>query len=134
MTRKLRLLMFVLILETFLFQSNCSTVEDCEFNIIGTWEITIIVTGSATLYFTFTGTATEGTVSGLSYPDPVIGSYTVSNCTEVNYVFDYYYSGHHLVWTFTGNLSSDTSMSGTVVLNFDNGSEIHTGNWTASRL
>ncbi len=44
-------------------------------------------------------------------PSPLF--YSVTNCTTVQFIFDYLDLGTQFIWTFNGNATSDTNMSGT---------------------
>jgi hypothetical protein len=122
------------ILFIVLFQSSCSTGENCDFDITGTWQITITVAGTVVWTFTFTGSATEGSVTGFSYPDPVVGTYSVSNCTSLTFIFDYFISGYQVLWTFNGVLTSETTMNGSLTIYVAAGPDTHFGTWTAIKL
>jgi hypothetical protein len=125
--KKLSVLFIALVAAALLFTPSCKS-EDV-FNIVGTWNVTLTVSGLGTITgtYTFTGTETSGTCS-VNFPGEVEtmnGPYTVTGL-NVNLNLTWTTTVTH---TATGTVSADfLSISGTFTQS--NG---FSGTWTATR-
>ena len=120
MKAKLLISFVVLVVMGLLFHPACKSEEGCEFSILGTWSININIPGwdvappySWAETLTFSGTETTGTITGWDYAPGQTGTYTVTNCTAVTFLFNYVDS----YWgptnaNFTGTLTSANTMNG----------------------
>lgn len=119
------LVMFVMLGLTF----NPACKSGCDYSILGTWNIIIDIPGwdvappySWTETLVFSGTEESGTISGWNYSPGQIGTFTVTDCTMVQILYNYvdsYWGNTSIV--FTGTLTSDTIMNGTGTWNDDYG-------------
>lgn len=135
MVKTWKIVSLVLLLIFLVLHPNCSSGEECVFDITGTWEMTIFMYGTpSNLVFTFSGTKTQGLVSGLNYPIPAVGTYTVEDCTTVTFIFDYIFEGYRLLWTFTGTLTSATTMNGNISIYSGKFLKTNYGTWVAQKL
>jgi hypothetical protein len=117
MKNRILVLLVAFIFMVILFHPGCKSGDECDFSILGTWNITITVPDFGgytwTEILTFTGSAESGVVSGWAYEAGHNGTYTVTNCSVVEFIFDYISSSYgytHVV--FNGTLVSASSMSG----------------------
>ncbi len=137
--KKSVLLFFMIILMIgFLFHPACKTEETCEFSILGTWSVSItFILQDYTFVenLTFTGIETSGTVIGWQYEPGQTGTFTVTNCNSVQFVFNYVsleYGNTNIV--FNGTLHSNNNMSGTGTWYDDDFGEIYDLSWTAVKF
>jgi len=134
MKQKVLFLVLTVALIGLLFQTGCSTGEECTFNITGTWQLSFVMTGIPLTFadvVTFSGATASGTATGFTSWVDMVGSYTVTGCTTVTFTYP---DSSADVWTFTGSSSSDTFMSGTLTFYDDSAGTTDTGTWTASKL
>jgi hypothetical protein len=104
---------------------GCSTGDEA-YDVRGDWNANV---NCPTCYFTafpgtftFTGSLTSGTTLFQFFSSSYTGTYSVAD-NVVNFQFTV--SSH--IWSFTGNLTSSTSMNGTASL------EGVSATWTASK-
>ena len=121
-------LLFSVILVTFslLFIPACKTAEDV-FNIVGTWNITLIYTGYSSPYsgtITFAGTESSGTFVA-SITDPASGTYTV-NDNSVSFSLNW--TGYTDMLYANGTATTDNNMNGTFTQTGG-----YSGTWSAYR-
>ena len=111
-------ILLIMVLMGTLFHPGCKTVEECSFDITGIWQVFITITDWSSTWtetLTFIGSTTSGMSTGFKYQGVNVqnGTYTVINCTTVQFIFDYLDLGTQFIWTFNGSAISDDSMSGT---------------------
>ena len=140
MKAKILLLTISIVIMGLLFHPACKTEEGCEFSILGTWSVNINIPGwdAAPPYawvetLTFSGTEESGTIIGWNYMPGQTGTYSVTNCTSVQMLYNYVDS----VWgqtsvVFNGTLTSDTSMNGNGTFDDDYG--LYNLTWNANKV
>jgi len=144
MKLKLMALLYFIVFLGLVYHPGCSTADDCTFDITGTWNVTVIWDWDEAeewplnLTFTFSGSSTGGTVGGVEYVEGNAGTYTVSDCTTVQVIWDYYNDEPcHVVWIWDGTSISDTSINGTTTLSYTGGvacGGAESGTWTATKI
>jgi hypothetical protein len=135
---KLLISSVVLIAMVMLFHPACKSEEGCEFSILGTWSVNIDVPAWDAIpawieTLTFSGTETGGTISGWQYYPGQQGTFTVTNCTVVQMLYNYvdsYWGPTNI--TFNGNLTSANSMSGNGTWDDDYG--LSNFNWNGTKV
>lgn len=119
-----------------LFHPACKTGDDCDFNIVGTWEITLTISGGPSPWIeilTFSGTTTSGTVSGWQYEPGQTGTYTVTDCNTVRFVFEYNGIYGYTYVPFDGTGTGNT-MNGTCSYYDDDLGSTYPGSFTGTKL
>jgi hypothetical protein len=136
MRSKLLVLVVALAFVGLLFHSSCKTEEECTFNILGTWNISITIPSwsfSWSESLTFSGSATSGTVTGWQYEAGHTGTYTVSNCNTVMFVFEYYGWWGYTYVPFNGTGTNNT-MNGTMSYYDDDYGSTYNGTWSGVKM
>jgi hypothetical protein len=107
------------VLLMMIFSPGCKKNETSRID--GTWTLHMVFPGSdpADLILKFNGNDTTGSVKNKN--DVVLGNYFLAY-PEVSFNVQVYYNdvSGNLVYLFTGSLTDDTHMSGTVVGYFSN--------------
>jgi hypothetical protein len=120
-----------------LLVSGCKTSEEEEVGILGTWVVIIQITEGPVIEetLTFGGTETSGTITGWYYEFGPLGTYTVTNSFDVEFIFDYVSPlwGKTLV-IFNGTLTSYSAMNGTGTWYDDDLGSTYDFTWSATKL
>lgn len=137
---KLLISIVVLIAMGLLFHPACKSEEGCEFSVLGTWSVNINIPGwdvappySWTETLTFSGTDLSGSIAGWNYMPGQTGTYTVTNCTAVQMLYNYidsYWGPTNII--FNGTLTSANTMNGSGTFDDDWGLENLT--WNATKV
>ncbi len=138
MKPKLFTILLIVVLMSTLFHPGCKTVEECSFNITGIWQVSITITDWSATWtetLTFIGSTLSGVSTGFKYQHVNVqnGTYTVTNCTTVQFIFNYLDLGTQLIWMFNGSSTSENTMSGTGTYYNDWSGSTLSLTWTATR-
>jgi hypothetical protein len=119
-----------------LIHPRCKTSKE-SYSIIGTWTVIMEITNGPQRIetLTFSGSDTNGQITGWSHEYSQIGTYTVYDDSTVLFTFDYLspYYGQTLI-VFNGVLTSNTSMEGTGTWYDDDLGNTYNHTWTATKL
>lgn len=138
MKSKMMVLWVSLMMCGLIFMPACKS--GCDYSILGTWNIVINIPGwdvtppySWTETLIFSGTDESGTISGWAYAPGQMGTFTVTDCSMVQILYNYvdtYWGNTNIV--LNGTLTSDTTMNGTGTWNDDWGLENLT--WNGNKI
>ena len=120
-----------------LFHPGCKTTEEFKFGILGTWTVILEIFDGPQLIevLTFSGSDTSGTVTGWNFEPDQTGTYTVTDGSQVQFIFDYMsaWYGHTRV-VFIGTIISETNMNGTGTWYDDDLGRTYNHTWSATKL
>ncbi len=123
--KKLYVAFFMAIVLSLFLVPGCSSGDEA-YDVRGVWNATI---NCPTCYytafpatFTFTGSLTSGTTLFQFFSESFTGTYSVAD-NVVTFQFTY----GTVIWSFTGTLTSSSSMNGTASL------DGYSATWTASK-